>query len=98
MAVATSAADGWRPSRAVSWSVVWARSRALALTDRLAQSRARSSSRMAPRMREEAKRWNVTPRSGWYDLAAWARPAMPAETRSVRQTWRGMRPAISETM
>jgi len=22
-------------------------------------------------MREEAKRWKVTPRSGWYDLAAW---------------------------
>jgi hypothetical protein len=32
-------------------------------------------------MREEAKRWKVTPRSGWYDLAAWARPDTPGDLR-----------------
>ena len=86
-----------RPSLLVSSSFAACSPRARARTERLAQSRPRSSSSSAPRMRVEAKRSNAMPRSGSKLRAACARPSMPADTRSLRLTWFGTRCATSET-
>ena len=94
---ASSSLLGVRPSAVVRFCRVVSLARALVRTERVAQSSERSSSRMAPRIRVLAKRWNGMPRSGSQPRPAVTRACRPALVRSSRWMWFGMRVSMSRT-
>ena len=92
--VATSSSVAVRPSSASSSIIVRSRSFALSRTERGTQSCARSSSRMAPRIRNSAYVLNLLSRVGSYFSIASIRPITPLEIRSSSSMFDGKRTAI----
>ncbi len=83
--LAISSTVGVRPSAEVSDSWTASDSLILRRAVRVAQSAARISSAIAPRMRRRAKAPKGTPRAGSKLSAAMIRPRAPAEARSSRE-------------